>query len=154
KFASLFGTPRDPKMQFFTEATGFPKYFGSAPSNYKELCKLNQHFADIAASIQRVTEELLLGMARNVHKQTGLKRLCIAGGVGLNSVANTRILKETPFEELYVQPAAGDGGGALGAALWAWNTLLGKPRNFVMQHAYWGRQNSDAEIADFLRENN
>ena len=71
----------------------------------------------------------------------------------LNSVANTRILKETPFEELFVQPAAGDGGGALGAALWASNTLFGKPRNFTMQHAYWGRSNSDAEIGDFLKQN-
>jgi carbamoyltransferase len=153
KFVKLFGAPRDPKLQFFTEETGFPKYFGEPPSNYKALCAVNQHYADIAASIQRVTEELLLGMARNLHKRTGLKQLCIAGGVGLNSVANTRILKETPFEELYVQPAAGDGGGALGAALWVWNTLLGQPRNFVMKHAYWGRQNSDAEISDFLTQN-
>ena len=93
-------------------------------------------------------------MARNLQKETGLKKLCIAGGVGLNSVANTRILKETPFEELYVQPAAGDGGGALGAALWAYNTLLGKPRNFCMDHAYWGKQYTEGEIADFLRSNN
>jgi len=80
--------------------------------------------------------------------------LCIAGGVGLNSVANARILKETPLEELYIQPAAGDGGGALGAALWAYNSLLGKPRDFTMQHAYWGRENSNGEVSDFLVENN
>lgn len=154
KFEALFGEPRPTKLNFFTEGTGFPKYFGDPPSNYNELCKLNQHYADIAASIQKVTEELLLGMARNVQKSTGMKRLCIAGGVGLNSVANSRILRETDFEELYVQPAAGDGGGALGAALWAYNTLLGKPRTFVMKHAYWGRANSEAEISDFLRSNN
>ncbi|MBZ5571440.1 MAG: carbamoyltransferase [Acidobacteriia bacterium] len=154
RFEALFGDPRPTKLQFFTEGTGFPKYFGDPPSNYRELCKLNQHYADIAASIQKVAEELLLGMARNVYKQTGLKRLCIAGGVGLNSVANSRILRETEFEELYVQPAAGDGGGALGAALWAYNTLLGQPRNFTMKHAYWGRSNSDAEISDFLTQNN
>ena len=154
RFEALFGEPRPTKLQFFTEGTGFPKYFGDPPSNYRELCKLNQHYADIAASIQKVAEELLLGMARNVYKQTGLKRLCIAGGVGLNSVANSRILRETEFEELYVQPAAGDGGGALGAALWAYNTLLGQPRNFTMKHAYWGRSNSDAEISDFLTQNN
>ena len=124
------------------------------PLNYRELCKLNQHYADIASSIQKVTEEVLLGMACNVQKQTGLKRLCIAGGVALNSVANSRILRETDFEELYVQPAAGDGGGALGAALWAYNTLLGKPRNFTMKHAYWGRANSESEISDFLTQNN
>jgi len=154
RFEQLFGESRPPKLQFFTEATGFPKYFGDRPSNYRDLCKLNQHFADIASSIQKVTEELVLGMARNVCKQTGLKKLCIAGGVGLNSVANSRILRETEFEELYVQPAAGDGGGALGAALWAYNTLLGKPRNFTMKHAYWGRANSEAEISDFLVANN
>ena len=79
--------------------------------------KLNQHYADIAASIQKVTEELLLGMAKNLQQATGMKKLCMAGGVGLNSVANSRILRETGFEELYIQPAAGDGGGALGAAL-------------------------------------
>jgi len=154
RFEVLFGDPRAAKLQFFTEGTGFPKYFGDPPSNYKELCKLNQHYADIAASVQKVTEELILGMARNLQQQTGLKRLCMAGGVALNSVANSRVLRETPFEELYVQPAAGDGGGALGAALWAYNTLLGRPRNFTMKHAYWGRSNSEAEISDFLTENN
>ena len=154
RFEALFGEPRPANLQFFTASTGFPKYFGEPPSNYSEMCKLNQHFADIAASIQKVTEELLLGMARRVHEQTKLTRLCMAGGVALNSVANSRILRETPFEELYIQPAAGDGGGAVGAALWAYHTLLGKPRNFIMKHAYWGRSNSEAEISDFLRENN
>ncbi len=153
KFVALLGEPRSPGLPFFTQETGFPKYFGTPPANYDELCKLNQHYADIAASIQRVTEELLLNMAHHLHRETGLKRLCIAGGVGLNSVANTRILKETPFEQLFVQPAAGDGGGALGAALWAYNTLLGKPRSFTMRHAYWGRSDSDAEIFDFLQRN-
>ncbi len=74
-------------------------------------------------------------------------------GVGLNSVANGRMLRETPFEELYVQPAAGDGGGALGAALWAYNTLLGKPRSFRMEHAYWGRSYTPGEVSAFLKEN-
>jgi carbamoyltransferase len=152
KFVGLFGEPRPAKLQFFTKESGFPKYFGVPPGNYNELCDLNQHYADIAASIQRVTEELLLSMAKHLYSETGLKRLCIAGGVGLNSVANTRILGESGFEELYVQPAAGDGGGALGAALWAYNCLLGKPRSFTMQHAYWGRRNCDAEISDFLRK--
>jgi carbamoyltransferase len=154
KFEELFGPARPPKMLFFTDDTGFPKYFGTPPGNYQELSRQNQHYADIAASIQKVTEELLVSMAKHLRHTTGLKHLCMAGGVALNSVANTRILKESGFEELYVQPAAGDGGGALGAALWAYNTLLGKPRNFTMQHAYWGRENSDAEISDFLVENN
>jgi len=154
KFAELFGEPRPKDLNFFTEGTGFPKYFGDPPANYAELCKLNQHYADIASSIQKVTEELLVNMARNVHQQTGMKRLCIAGGVGLNSVANTRIMRETGFEELYIQPAAGDGGGSLGAALWAYHTLLGHPRNFVMKHAYWGRANTSEEITSFLRASN
>src|SRR6202022_4344322 len=154
RFVDLLGDPRPSKMLFFTEQTGFPKYFGTRPANHQELSKLNQHYADVAASIQKVTEELLLGMAKHLYTETGLKRLCIAGGVGLNSVANARILHETPFEELYVQPAAGDGGGALGAALWAHNTLLGQPRTFTMKHAYWGRSNSEAGISDFLRQNN
>jgi carbamoyltransferase len=152
RFVELFGEPRPTKMQFFTEATGFPKYFGEPPANYKELCRLNQHYANVAASIQKVTEELLVGMAKHLHKQTGLKRLCLAGGVGLNSVANSRLLRECGFEELYVQPAAGDGGGALGAALWVYNTLLAKPRTFRMDHAYWGRAYSPAEVSAFLRE--
>jgi len=152
RFVDLFGAPRSPKMLFFTASTGFPKYYGERPPNYEELSRLNQHYADIASSIQRVTEELLLGMARQVQHETGLKRLCLAGGVGLNSVANSRILRETPFEELYIQPAAGDGGGAVGAALWAYNTLLGKPRTFTMEHAYWGRAYSADEVGSFLKD--
>jgi carbamoyltransferase len=154
KFAALFGQPRPEKMLFFTEETGFPKYFGTPPGNMAELSRMNRHYADIAASIQKVTEDVLVNMASHLHKTTGLKNLCMAGGVALNCVANTRILHESGFEQMYVQPAAGDGGGALGAALWAYNTLLGKPRNFQMEHAFWGRSNSEAEIGDFLRRNN
>ncbi len=73
--------------------------------------------------------------------------------MGLNSVANHRILRETPFEDIFIQPAAGDGGGALGAALWADNMLLGNPRRFRMDHAYWGKAYSDAEVHQFLDEN-
>jgi carbamoyltransferase len=154
KLVELFGEPRPREMAFFTEATGFPKYFGEPPANYSELCRVNEHYADIAASIQHVTEELLLGMARNLQKETGQKKLCIAGGVGLNSVANSRILRETNFEEIYIQPAAGDSGAAVGAALWAYNSLLGNPRTFCMKHAYWGQNYSDGEIRSFLTENN
>jgi carbamoyltransferase len=154
KFVELFGEPRDPDLLFFTEATGFPKYFGTPPSNIGELNKVNQHYADIASSIQKVTEDLLVGMATAQRKRTGLKRLCMAGGVALNSVANSRILRESGFEELYIQPAAGDGGGALGAALWAYNTLLGKPRTFCMNKAYWGQSYSSGEVSDFLTQNN
>jgi carbamoyltransferase len=152
KFVDLFGPPRDPKALFFTPDTGYPSYFGDKPSNYEQLGKENQHYADIAASIQAVTEEILVNMAREVQKETGLRKLCMAGGVALNSVANGRILNETGFEELYIQPSAGDGGGSVGAALYAYHTVLGKPRKFVMEHAYWGQENSPCVIERFLKE--
>jgi len=150
RFVELFGEPRPSDLLFFTKDSGFPSYFGERPANYEELCRANQHYADIAASIQRVTEEILLDMANHLQRQTGLKKLCMAGGVALNSVANGRILRETPFEELFIQPSAGDGGGALGAALWAYNSLLGKPRRFVLEHAFWGQSYPDAEVRSFL----
>jgi carbamoyltransferase len=150
RFTELFGESRPPNMPFFTESTGYPRYFGERPSDYVAQCRANEHYADIAASIQRVTEDLLVGMAKGLHNETGLKKLCIAGGVALNSVANTRILRESGFEELYIQPAAGDSGGALGAALWAYHSALGKPRAFRMEHAYWGQECGAAEISSFL----
>jgi carbamoyltransferase len=154
RFAELFGEPRKPNLPFFTESTGYPKYFGEKPPDYITQCRVNEHYADIAASIQRVTEDLLVGMAKGLHKETGLKKLCMAGGVGLNSVANGRILRESGFDELYIQPAAGDSGGALGAALWAYHSVLGKPRAFCMEHAYWGQEYSADEIRTFLESEN
>lgn len=153
RIVDLLGEPRPPDMLFFTEATGFPKYFGEKPPDFHDLCRQNQHFADIASSIQQVTEECMLEMARHVQRETGLKKLCMAGGVALNSLANARILRETPFDEIYIQPAAGDDGAALGAALWVHHTLLGQPRAFRMDHAHWGQEYSPAEIAAFLKEN-
>jgi carbamoyltransferase len=153
RFIDLFGPPRDPKAHFFTRASGYPSYFGNEPANYGELAEQNQYYADIAASIQAVTEQVLLKMAHYANKETGLKRLCMAGGVALNSVANSKILKETPFEEIYVQPSAGDGGGALGAALYAYHMVLGNPRKFIMGHAYWGQEYTPSEIVGFLDEN-
>ena len=99
----------------------------------------NQYYADVAASIQRATEDILLQMANHLQKETGLKRLCIAGGVALNSVANGRILRETPFEDLFIHPSPGDSGGAVGAALYVWHAVLGKRREFVLEHAYLGQ---------------
>jgi carbamoyltransferase len=154
RFVELFGPARPPSMHFFTDASGYPSYFGPRPPDYAEVARRNQHYADVAASIQRVTEEVLLHMARALHRETGKKRLCMAGGVALNSVANGRILRETPFEELYVQPAAGDGGGAVGAALYATHQLLGRPRAFVMDHAYWGKAYGQGDATDWLRANN
>lgn len=154
KFEALFGAPRNPKANFFTPSTGYPSYFGDKPSNFEELGKENQYYADIAASIQAVTEEVMLNMAECAYRETGLKQLCMAGGVALNSVANGKIIKHTPIEQIYVQPAAGDGGGAVGAALYAYHTILGKPRSFRMEHAYWGEEHGAAETEKFLKDNN
>ena len=139
KFTDLFGEPRQPEAPFFTETSGYPTYYGEKPRNFQEMARYNQHYADIAASVQVVTEEMILSIARELHRKTGLKKLCMAGGVALNSVANGRILRETPFEDLYIQPSAGDGGAALGAALVAWHCALGNTQRLVMEHAYWGQ---------------
>jgi carbamoyltransferase len=141
-FVKLFGAPRPVETLFFTEASGFPSYFGDKPSNYAELAAANQRYADLAASIQAVTEETLLTMARAACERAGTSKLCMAGGVALNSVANGRILREAGVTDLFIQPAAGDSGAALGAALFAYHQILGHPRGFVMQHAAWGQQHS------------
>jgi len=154
KFLSFFGEQRAPNSHFFTQVTGYPSCFGRRPSDFDAQAVRNQEYADIAASVQVVTEEVLLKMVNGLCQRTGLRKLCIAGGVGLNSVANGRMLSETPVEELFVQPAAGDDGGALGAALYAWHCVLGKPRAFTMNHAYWGRAYSEAEIAADLAGSN
>ena len=143
KFVDLFGAPRRPESEFYTTVT-HPKK--DHPQWSDQIAAQNQHYADVAASIQTVTEEIMLKMARHAHAVTGSKNLVIAGGVALNSVANGRIIKETPFEDVFIQPAAGDSGGALGAALYAYHVLLNNPREFVMEHAYWGQEYSEAEM--------
>lgn len=149
RFVELFGPPRTHEEEFFTPAM-LPR--PDKPHWDKASADRNQHYADIAASIQRVTEDTLLKMARYAHARTGSRRLCMAGGVALNSVANGRIARETPFEEIFIQPAAGDSGGALGAALYAYHVLLGKPRRFVMEHAYWGKRYQPTEIRAALEQ--
>lgn len=143
KFIQLFGPPRIRESEFFTDGT-HPKR--DHPDWSEQLAKKNQHYADIAASIQVVTEETMLKMARYAYKKTGLKKLCMAGGCALNSVANGRILRETPFEQVYIQPAAADSGASLGAAMYVYHALLKKPRKFVMEHAYWGKAYKQDEI--------
>lgn len=101
----------------------------------------------IAASLQVVFEEAAFHVLRGVHAATGVPRLCLAGGCAMNSVANGKIRAETPFEEVYIQPAAGDNGTALGAAYWVWNQVLGQPRRFVMRHGYWGPAFGEGDIA-------
>ncbi|MBA12606.1 MAG: hypothetical protein CL751_01410 [Chloroflexi bacterium] len=148
KMTQLFGEPRDANIPFFTKSSGYPSYFGDKPSNFEELSVYNQHYADIAASIQIVAEEMILELATEACRRSGSNNLCLAGGVALNSVANGRILRETPVENLYIQPAAGDGGCALGAALYLWHDGLGNSENrFIMDHAYWGEEYNDDQIS-------
>ena len=110
----------------------------------------DQRFADIAASLQKVTEDYLLLLAREAHRATGATKLCLAGGVALNSVANRRIAEEGPFEEVFVQPAAGDAGGALGAALWATHVIHGRPRKPVLTNPFLGADYESEAIDQFL----
>lgn len=152
KFERLFGPPRPPETPFFTPATEYPSYFGPKPGNFLQLAEENQKYADLAASVQVVTEEILLRLATAACERAGSTRLCMAGGVALNSVANGRILRETPVTDLYIQPAAGDGGAAVGAALYGYHVVMGQPRRFVMDHAYWGAAHGDAAIAQAVRE--
>jgi carbamoyltransferase len=104
----------------------FDRLFGGPPRVPES--PLTQREMDLAASIQKVTEEVMLRIARHVHAETGLTKACLAGGVALNCVGNGRILREGPFDEIWIQPAAGDAGGALGVALFIWHQLLGNER--------------------------
>ncbi|MFQ5412430.1 MAG: carbamoyltransferase, partial [Phycisphaerae bacterium] len=104
----------------------FHDLFGGPPR--KSESRLTQREMDLAASVQEVTEEVMLRAAQHLHDETGMKNLCLAGGVALNCVGNGRILREGPFENVWIQPAAGDAGGALGAAIFVWHQLLGNPR--------------------------
>jgi len=151
KFIQLFGKPRPKDLHFFTKTSGYPSYFGEKPANYDKLCDLNQKYADIAASIQAVTEEIILNLARSLYQETKLENLCIAGGVGLNSVANGLLLRKGPFKRVFVQPAAGDDGGSLGAALYVYHALCGQKRNFIQDNCYFGVDFTEAEIEKFLK---
>ena len=130
----------------------FHQLFGGPPRQPET--PLTQREMDLARSIQDVCELAMLRMARHAHARTGERRLCLAGGVALNCVGNGRILREGPFEELWIQPAAGDAGGALGAALAIWHHHLERPRSpaagDAMKRAYLGPSFSDEEIGRFL----
>lgn len=149
-FVKLFGQPRKPGSRFILEKHTTPSQKSEVPD---EEIRENQRFADIAASIQKVTEEILLKIANHLYQKTGSRNLCLAGGVALNCVANYKLLTQTPFENIFIQPAAGDSGAALGAALYVWHCLLNKKREFVLPHAYWGKQYSTEEIREFLEKN-
>ncbi len=151
-------------MKYFDFASGltmtsraFDELFGGPPR--KSESELTQREMDLARSVQEVTEEAMLRMARHVHKETGEKNLCLAGGVALNCVGNGRVLREGPFERVWIQPAAGDAGGSVGAALSVWYQYLGHERNVErvcgrhadgMRGSYLGPEFSDDEIEEFL----
>ncbi|GAB5536474.1 MAG: carbamoyltransferase [Rubricoccaceae bacterium] len=112
--------------------------------------EIMQHHEDLAHSLQVVYEEAAFHILNGLWERTQMDKLCLAGGCGMNSVANGKIRANTPFDEIYVQPAAGDNGTALGAALWVWHQELDHPRNFVMEHAYWGTEYPDADVPAIL----
>jgi carbamoyltransferase len=119
----------------------------------KREAEVEQHHKDMAASLQKLLEEILIKILNHIYKVTGQKNICIAGGVGLNSVANGKILKNTPFENIYIQPAAGDAGGSIGTAFYIYNTLLKQPRRQVQVSAFLGPEFSTEEIKQFLEAN-
>lgn len=146
-------------MRYFNYCQGltmtsraFERLFGGPPR--KPESPISQREMDLAASIQAVTEEIMLRTAGHLHRQTGMKYLVLAGGVALNCVGNGRILREGPFEDLWIQPAAGDAGGALGAALFVWHQLLERPRSPLstdrQQGSFLGPAFSDRYIAAML----
>jgi carbamoyltransferase len=129
KMAKRFGPARDPEQA------------------------LDQRHRNLASSLQTRLEEVYLGMLKKLAERTGLKAVCLAGGVAFNCVANGKIFDATPFEQVYVQPAAGDAGLAVGAAFYVWHQKLGKPRSFVMDHAYWGPGYARDEIRRAIDSN-
>ena len=130
------------------------RLFGRPPR--KPESPLTQNDMDIAASIQKVTEEIMLRAGRHVHQQTGMTNLCLAGGVALNCVANGRLQREGPFDNIWIQPAAGDAGGALGVALLVWHQLLDNPRTVDpldgQQGSLLGPRFGDDGVSEFLEE--
>jgi carbamoyltransferase len=151
-------------MDYFNYCTGltmtnvrFERLLGG-PRRMPET-QISQRHMDVARSVQDVTEEIMLRMSRHLHAETGQKNLCLAGGVALNCVANGRILREGPFERIWIQPAAGDAGGAVGAALFTWYTYLGNERvpdgvHDCQKGSYLGPEYRNGEIVEFLERRN
>ena len=147
-------------LSYFNYCTGltmtserFHKLFGGHPRRHDEL--LTDYHMDLAASIQAVTDEIVLRLTRSLREETGIRNLCLAGGVALNCVANGKILRDGGFEQIYIQPAAGDAGGALGAALVGYHMQLGQERRVngdAMQGAYLGPAFSQPEIEERLKK--
>lgn len=129
----------------------FIKEFG--PQRQQEA-SLEQKHKDLAASLQKITEEVIFKILNHLHKITGLNNLCMAGGVALNSVANGKITKNTPFKNIFIQPAASDAGSSIGVASFITHSILEKERNFVLENAYLGPEYSTEEIKKYLNDNN
>ena len=127
----------------------FEKLFGE-PRLPKERHILHPYYSDIAASIQFITEEIILKTANHLYSKTHSENLCMAGGVALNSVANWKTFKEGPFKNIFIPPSAGDGGGSLGAALYLYHHLLNNDRTFILEHAYWGEKYENQHIQETL----
>jgi len=148
-------------MRYFDYCAGltmtnrrFEKLFGGPPR--KPEAQVTQRDMDLARSVQEVTEEVMLRMVRHINKETGQKNLCLAGGVALNCVGNGRVLREGPFENIWIQPAAGDAGGALGAALFVWyqyleNRRVADNKKDVQQGSYLGPEFENGDIKDYLK---
>ena len=130
KLVKLLGEPRQPRTE------------------------IAEKHEDVAASLQAMLEEAEFALVRKLQKETGQKALCMAGGVALNSAFNGKVLPETDFEEIFIQPAAGDAGNALGAAYYVYHVLLGNPRNFTLENAYTGPQYDNAQIEAELQAAN
>lgn len=141
-----FGFDEGSKMfsKKFVRHFGKPRYPGM---------KIEQRHYDIAASLQKMVEEILVTIAKNVHEKTKLDNICLAGGTFLNCVANSKILEETGFKKIFIQPAAGDSGGAMGTALYTYHTLLKNPKDYTMNHAYLGPAFSSIQIKRCLLNN-
>jgi len=129
----------------------FVDKFGPPRPSHGEI---TPHYANMAASAQAMLEEAEFHLVRHLHRATGLKALCMAGGVALNSTFNGRVLPETPFEDIFVQPAASDAGTALGVAYYIYHQILGKPRRFVMDQAYTGPSFANGSVEGVLRQHN
>lgn len=119
------------------------KAFGLDPSRSSGM---TPHHENVAASLQTVTEEIIIHLLNELYKKYPSDNLCLAGGVAMNSVANGKIYRQTPFKNVFIPAGAADNGGSFGAAFYVWNNLLKKPRQFVMEHAFWGPEFSETDI--------
>ena len=161
KFKKIVDVKEDGSIEFDMDYFGyhykltmpskkFVEEFGPIRKSEEEV---TQRHKDIAASLQKITEEIIFKMLNHLYKETKIKNLCMAGGVALNSVANGKITRNTPFKNVWVQPAASDAGTSLGAAVYAYNAIFGNKRKYVMKSAYLGPSFSTEYIQNFFDKN-